>query len=227
MKVKKGKWIIVLAIAIVGVILLGGINMVIKKTIKDESYPINDIQSINIRANMADINISLTTGDEIKIIQYSQKKVDETFQYDFVLEGSELTIIDKSQNVPYLFGIQGSPGISYQIELPLVYAGSLNISLNQGDVVMDAEDKVFALGSIQIENTGMGNINIAPLVIRGNSRISTERGNINLTLGKDADCRVNAQTQSGNATIDDAFSDGLYELVIVSKQGNISVETLH
>ena len=224
MMVKKKRWIVVVVIVVLGALLFGGIGMVIKKTVKEETHQLDKIQSLHIVANMAEISISLTDGDALKIIQYSQKKVDATFQYDAAIENGILTIMDKSQKVPYSFGVEGSPGISYEIQLPMSYSGSVKIILNQGNIIMNSGQGVFNLADINIENTGVGNINIGTLAVTGNSQISTGRGNINLTLNENSDYKVNTKANSGNVTVADVFSNGMCEITVTSEQGNITVE---
>lgn len=75
--------------------------MIFKKTVKDESYSLSKIQSIHLQANIADINLSLTAEDKLKIVQYAQKKVDVSFQYDTVVDEEVFTVIDKSKQVSY------------------------------------------------------------------------------------------------------------------------------
>lgn len=138
-----------------------------------------------------------------------------------------MLIKDKSEPVPYLPGIKGSPGISYDIQLPSSYDGSISISINQGDILLNAEGKIFNLSNIDVKNREEGNITISAVNITAESRISTGSGNVDISLSKNSDCQVSVSSGNGNVSVDDSYSSGLYKMSITNHNGNISVNKYH
>lgn len=210
-----------LIVALCIIILIGVLTMM-KITVKQEQFNVQEVKSIALKADNADVNVSLTDDTDIIITQFSVMKVDETFAYDITVDNYNLAIADNAKEVSWLFGIKGSAGISYNLQIPKTYAQSLNININTGNVEYSGQDS-HTFNSFNINIEVRGNINMGSLGLVGNSQFFTNTGDIDIALNNQTFCIVTGEAISGDMAIDDKFSTGEFTLTVKSNKGNITV----
>ena len=216
------KKIVVIVITVLCLVaLIGGLSMR-KKIVKQEEFDIKDVNNIILTADKADSHISITDNDKLKVTQYSMKKVDGTFRYSTEMNKDEFTIKDNSKPVNWFF-IKGSAGVSYEVEIPKTYVQSIDMRIENGNMKLSASDN-HMFKDVNLEVGERGNINLSNLGLEEHSKVSTDDGNIDITLTEQTNCKAVGKTGSGNVKVDDRFSEGKFELILYSGRGNITVK---
>ncbi|MEG0382606.1 MAG: DUF4097 family beta strand repeat-containing protein [Christensenella sp.] len=203
-------------------VLIGGFAMM-KKVVKQDSFDLQGINTITLRANAADVNIQLTDEDKMTVTQYSKKKTDEDFSFITKTDNSALTIADNGKEVSLLFGIKGTAGISYELKIPKTYEQNICIRLNCGNTEYSGTSN-HKFKAVDVAVAKRGDIKLASLSLLENSSIFTGGGNVDVHLVPGADLTVIGQSLSGNVTIAEQFKNGKPTLTIKSNQGNITVK---
>lgn len=192
-----------------------------KITVKQEVFASQDIDTISLYGNIADVTIVQSKSNEFKISQFSMKNIEKSMEYQTELNNGDLHIKDNSAQVNWFMGIKGSAGISYEIQVPVDKAVELNISMNKGN--LNITNGIFK--SLDIAINKSGNINLTNVTLRAASEIYTYAGNIDVKFNSDSsNIMVNAIAMSGDKTIDDKYLQGKYQLNIKSDKGNITVK---
>lgn len=217
---KKKKCVIILLLLCVLFFLIGGLFMH-KKMVKEEMFTSQDIDAILLDGNIADITITQSRMNDLKIKQYSMKKIEKSMEYQSEISNGALNIKDHSDQVAWFMGIKGSAGISYEIQIPIDKTVELKINLNKGNIQL--ADGTFS--SVDIVINKSGNIELDNTVLKNNSEIYTCAGNIDIKFSFDSEnFEVNAIVTSGNRNIDKSYSKGDYLLKVRSDKGNITVK---
>ncbi|MEG0310603.1 MAG: DUF4097 family beta strand repeat-containing protein [Eubacterium sp.] len=219
--IKKKRVIGALA-AISIVVLIGGFAMM-KKTVKQESIDLTGVSSITLRADAADVTITLTDEDKMTLTQYAKKKVPEDFAFTPNVDGSALVITDNGKEVSWLFGMKGTAGISYEIKMPKAYEQNICIQIGTGNVEYVGENS-HKLKTLEIEVAKRGDVKLSKLWPLENSNILTGSGNVDVNIASGADLTITGASLSGNVTIAEQFKSGKPTLTIKSNQGNITVK---
>lgn len=192
-----------------------------KITVKQEVFTSQDIDTISLDGNIADVTIVQSNSNEFKISQFSMKNIEKSMEYQTELNNGDLHIKDNSAQVNWFMGIKGSAGISYEIQIPVDKAVELNINMNKGN--LNITNGIFK--SLDIAINKSGNINLTNVTLGGASEIYTYAGNIDVKFNSDSsNIMVNAIAMSGNKTIDDKYLQGKYQLNVKSDKGNITVK---
>ncbi len=192
-----------------------------KITVKQEVFTSQDIDTISLDGNIADVTIVQSKSNEFKISQFSMKNIEKSMEYQTELNNGDLHIKDNSAQVNWFMGIKGSAGISYEIQVPVDKAVELNISMNKGN--LNITNGIFK--SLDIAINKSGNINLTNVTLGAASEIYTYAGNIDVKFNSDSsNIMVNAIAMSGDKTIDDKYLQGKYQLNIKSDKGNITVK---
>lgn len=192
-----------------------------KITVKQEVFTSQDINTISLDGNIADVTIVQSKSNEFKISQFSMKNIEKSMEYQTELNNGDLHIKDNSAQVNWFMGIKGSAGISYEIQIPVDKAVKLNINMNKGN--LNITNGIFKSLDIAIDKSG--NINLTNVTLGGGSEIYTYDGNIDVKFNSDSsNIMVNAIAMSGNKTIDNKYLQGKYQLNIKSDKGNITVK---
>lgn len=189
-----------------------------KKIVKEESFSLETINTIKLIGDVSDILITQSKSQDLNIIQYSVRKVDSTSLFQTEISSDVLTIQEHSQKVNWFMGIKGNPGVYYEIQLPDDKLINLSIVHNTGNLKI-ADNKVQSI-SVEIHNSG--NVDLTALNILNDSRIYTRKGNIDIKMDPECNCKVNAATPSGNQNIDNKYSSGHIILDTQSDQGDIT-----
>lgn len=199
-------------------VLVGGWT-ISNKSLKEESYYLNKIDEISLGGSKANVNITVVDGDKLKITQNSKKSIDENQYFDVTTKDGKLTIKDNSQKA------KDTAGIYYDIEIPKDYDKKLSIDLEDGNVVFDGNTLAKGFESIDIK-VDNGNINLSELLIKEDSEIVTEEGNIDITLNEDVNCNIQAIANSGNCNIKNRTilgNSNPLNLSVTSNNGNVTV----
>ena len=192
-----------------------------KKMVKEEMFASQDIDAILLDGNIADITITQSRTNDLKIKQYSMKKIEKSMEYQSEISNGALNIKDNSDQVDWFMGIKGSAGISYKIQIPIDKTIGLKINLNKGNIQL--ADGTFS--SVDIAINKSGNIELDNTALKNNSEIYTCAGNIDIKFSSDSEnFEVNAIVTSGNRNIDKRYSKGDYLLKVRSDKGNITVK---
>ncbi|MEG0154592.1 MAG: DUF4097 family beta strand repeat-containing protein [Lachnospiraceae bacterium] len=204
------------------VVLIGGFAMM-KKTVKQESFDLTGVSSVVLHADVADVKITLTDEDTMTVTQYAKKKVPEDFGFTANTDGSALAIADNGKEVNWIFGMNGTAGISYELKIPKAYEENICIQLGTGNVEYAGENS-HKLKTLEVEVAKRGDVKLFSLGLLENSKILTGSGNVDVSIASGADCMVTGQSLSGNVTIADQFKSGEPALTLKSNQGNITVK---
>lgn len=217
---KKKMCVVILLLLCVLFFLIGGLFMH-KKMVKEEMFASQDIDAILLDGNIADITITQSRTNDLKIKQYSMKKIEKSMEYQSEISNGALNIKDNSDQVDWFMGIKGSAGISYEIQIPIDKTIGLKINLNKGNIQL--ADGTFS--SVDIVINKSGNIELDNTALKNNSEIYTCAGNIDIKFSSDSEnFEVNAIVTSGNRYIDKRYSKGDYLLKVRSDKGNITVK---
>lgn len=201
-------------------LLIGGLFMH-KITVKQEVFTLQEIDTISLDGNTADVTIIQSKSNEFKISQFSMKSIEKSMEYQTELSNGDLHIKDNSAQVNWFMGIKGSAGISYEIQVPVDKTVKFKINMNKGN--LNITNGIFKSLDIAIDKSG--NINLTNVNLEGTSEIYTYAGNIDVKFNSDSsNIMVNAIAMSGNKTIDNKYHQGKYLLNIKSGKGNITVK---
>jgi hypothetical protein len=200
--------------------LIGGLVMH-KKMVKEEVFASQEIDYILLDGNVADITIIQSKTNDIKITQYSMKKIEKSMEYHSEISNGILNIKDNSGQVDWFMGIKGSAGISFEIQVPVNKTVELKVDLNKGNLqIVD-----LSFNSVEIAINKSGNIDVSNVVLKSTSEIYTHAGDIDIKFSSDSDSfEVNAIVVSGNKNIDKKYFEGEHQLKVQSDKGNISVK---
>lgn len=217
---KKKICVFILLLLCIFSLLIGGWFMH-KKLVKEEVFASQEIDAILLDGNIADIIITQSKTNDIKITQYSMRKIERAMEYHSEISNGVLDIKDNSGQVDWFMGIQGGAGISFEIQVPVDKTVELKIDLNKGN--LQIADLTFS--SVVIAINKSGNIDFNDIILKNNSEIYTCEGNIDIKFSSDSDnFEVNAIATSGNRNIDKRYSKGDYLLKVRSDKGNITVK---
>ncbi|MEG0893123.1 MAG: DUF4097 family beta strand repeat-containing protein [Oscillospiraceae bacterium] len=194
-----------------------------KKIVKQDSFDLQGISTITLRANAADVHIYLTDEEKMSVTQYSKKKVTEDFGFTANMDGSALAIVDNGKEGSWIFGMKGTAGISYELKIPKSYEENICVKIGTGNVEYAGENS-HKLKTLEVEVEKRGDVKLVSLGLLENSNVFTGGGNVDVSIAPGADLMVTGQSPSGNVTIAEQFKSGEPTLTIKSKQGNIAVK---
>lgn len=218
----RSKIILILSIAACILFLIGGLFMM-KKIVKQDSIDISNIENIILNVNDADVRITITDDNELKITQYSIKKVDDSFAFTEKFDGSNLVINDNSKKVTWLLGLQGAGGISYELQIPKNYVQALSVNIENGNIDYKGQSDYF-LQSFNANVKGSGDITMSSLGLLSDSSIITNAGNIDISILPQISCQVKGSANAGNMNIREEFRDGDINLTVTTNKGNLVVK---
>lgn len=147
-------WIIILIIILINIVgwlsgiliraIIGGENWFMsfgkverlpENVRKEMSVSIDGVENLNLNFKSSEARVIVTDSDEIKIIEYSKKKLDEKDL--FTLENTKESInINEGKSKFHLFSFNN---IAYDIYIPQKYENNLKIFTGSGDVEFSEE----------------------------------------------------------------------------------------
>lgn len=192
---------------------------------KEEKIDITDIKKINLEFKASDLNVFFTEDDEIRVVQYSYKDLEENQLFEVNKTSSSVTINENTKPRFYLFYIGFMNQTVYDVYIPKSFKESLEIKAVSGDVEVNESLKFESLiisstsgdikmgdieaKSIQIESIS-GDIKLQNL-IDDDLRLKSVSGDIRVESAKG---KIEAKTTSG--TIEIKEIEGNVELTSVS-----------
>lgn len=206
------------------------------KLLKEESYPINNLNKISIDTTIGSIKILKSTDENIKIIQYTNYSKIKKFESK--LNGNTLNIDGRNKDCFLCF----SEINIFELYIPEEYTNNLFISTTSGSVKtndnyhfdnLNVYTKSAAMQFSKMETTNInlrstsGSININEIDSK-NIKISTTSGSIKVdSLEADS---TTLKSNSGKIKIDEATSNISLKttsgsIKILSFEGKIKADT--
>lgn len=192
---------------------------------KEQKIAITDIKDINLEFRSSDLNVFFTEDNEIRVIQYSYKDLEENQLFQVNKTSSNITISEDKTPRFHLFYFGFMDQKVYDVYIPKAYKESLEIKAVSGDVgvneslefdklVISSTSGDIKMGdvkanSIQIESIS-GDIKLQDLT-NDNLKLKTISGDIEVESAKGT---IEAKTTSG--TIEIKEISGNVELTSVS-----------
>ena len=96
---------------IIVILIIGGLLLMIKRVLKEETVDLKDISRITINNSRADVFIYTSNNDKLKITQYSRSKIEEEKKFNISVSNGNLLISNDYDSV--------MAGISYEIYIPI------------------------------------------------------------------------------------------------------------
>lgn len=162
---------------------------------KEEKINLAQIDSVKLNFKISDVNVMVTDEEELRIVQYSNKELEEKELFYVTTNGNELTVYETKKDVKFSFNLFNMRRMAYDIYIPKNYEGSIYIESVSGDIFIDKEVK---LKDVEIKSTS-GDITF-------NSAVSANK--------------LNLKTVSGDIKLDNVNSN---ELILESTSGDINV----
>lgn len=192
---------------------------------KEEKIAITDIKDINLEFRTSDLNVFFTEDDEIKVVQYAYKDLNEDQLFQVNKTSSKITVSEDKTPRFHLFYFGFMDQKVYDVYIPKSYKESLEIKAVSGDVEVNESLEFNELeisstsgdikmgdvkaNKIQIESIS-GDIKLQDLA-NDNLKLKTISGDIEVESAKG---KIEAKTTSG--TIEIKEISGNVELTSVS-----------
>lgn len=189
---------------------MGNDNLTIQK---EEEFDINALQKLIVKNFSSDISILKSETDKIKIVQKSQKTLDNDELFKSNLENGVLTIAESFTPKFRFFYFNTT---HYDVYLPEQYLESIAISSTSGNI---ESNTALALKDIILKTTS-GNVTIlGKIASTGNVSAESTSGNIytNSTITANS---LYMKSTSGNVT-DTESCTLIGELTMQSTSGNV------
>lgn len=197
---------------------------------KQEKIDLSKINNIKLNFSSSDIKVMTTDEEELRIIQYSNKELEEKDLFTVATSNNELVVNETKNSSSFRIGLFNIKKMAYDIYIPKNYDGSIFIQSVSGDIFVDEELK---LTNVEIKNTS-GDIIFNREISANELKIKTVSGDIKLdnvnsnslileSTSGDINVEkttnyVEAKTTSGDITINGASG----KISIESTSGDIS-----
>lgn len=162
---------------------------------KQEKTALTKIDSIKLNFKSSDVNVMITDEEELRVIQYSNKELEEKELFYVSTNGNELTVYESKKDMKFNFNLFNMRRMAYDIYIPKNYEGSICIESVSGDIFIDKE---INLKNIEIKSTS---------------------GDITFNSAIDVD-KLKVNTVSGDIKLDNVNSN---EIILESTSGDINV----
>ncbi len=192
-----------------------GVEKIEENISKSENVSILNIDEIELDLKHASVNIELTESQELKIIQYIDKNVNDKKIFNLIITDNKIRVEQEENRVNFaFFGFGNMNKIAYDIYLPKEYAKKFNISTTSGDIEFNND---IDLEKINI-NTTSGSVKSNFGIVSNDTTISCISGDIEINNAEGE--KLNVSTTSGNIRIANAKG----EKTIQATSGNIYIE---
>ena len=189
------------------------------KIVKDESYSLSEIDSIQIQVASSDVTFYEAEDDQLRICQKSNQEINEKYFYTAEVSGSKLNVKGGDSHYGFHLFAFSIPDSIYEIYLPKSYVQNLEVSSASGDMLVDTN---LTLKNITLK-TASGDIAMPQETKAESLAISSISGEIEIASAV-AEKETNISTTSGDMKIDSLSSNDKVELSSVS--GNIDIEKI-
>lgn len=197
---------------------------------KQEKIALTKIDSIKLNFKASDVNVMITDEEELRVIQYSNKELEEKELFYASTNENELVVHEMKKNIKFSFNLFNMFRMAYDIYIPKNYQGSIFIESVSGDIFIDKEVN---LKNVEIKTTS-GDITFNSTINADKLKVNTVSGDIKLNdvnsnelilestsgdinVGKTTN-HIEAKTVSGNITVNGASG----KISIESTSGDIS-----
>lgn len=198
---------------------------------KQEKIELNEINSIKLNFKSADVKIMITDEPELKVIQYSNKELEEKDLFYTSVSNNELVVKENESNrIRILFF--NTINIAYDIYIPKSYEGSIFAECVSGDIFIDEEIK---LNNVEIKNTS-GDIVFNKTINANELKIKTVSGDIKLndvnsnrlilesTSGDINTGRITNNVEAKSTSGDIEITGSTGKISVETTSGNISID---
>lgn len=139
---------------------------------KEEKISINEIEELELEFKTSNLNLIFTDENEVRIVQYSDEKLNENQLFTYSKSNSRLKVSEGSRRVQFFFNFTQT---AYDVYIPKQYEGILNLKSVSGDIIVEDNLK---LKELDISSTS-GNINMNNIESK-KIKIETISGDISL-----------------------------------------------
>lgn len=174
---------------------IGEVERVSSNIRKDEKIEISNIDDLNINVKSSDVKIVLTDEEELRVVQYSNKEIDNNQKVKINKNNTYIEISDPELNVWYRMNIFNIYKMAYDIYIPKNYKNNLNLISASGDIYLEDEIELkninFSLAS--------GNINLSKKINAEDIAIKIASGDI--SFDEISAAKINLESISGDINL--------------------------
>lgn len=164
---------------------------------KEEKINVADIKKISLEFKSSDLNVFFTEENDVRVVQYSYKKLEEDQLFQVDRTSSNITIQENRKPQFHIFYIGVMEQIAYDVYIPKTYEKDLEIKLVSGDVEVNENLK---FENLTISSTS-GDIKMANIEAK-NIKIESTSGDIKLQDLTENNLEL--KTVSGDIKVDSA-----------------------
>ncbi len=182
---------------------------------KEQKIDITDITKINLEFKSSDLNVFFTEDTNIRVVQYAFRELKEEDLFKVNKTSSNVSITEDNRPRFHFFYFGMIDGMAYDVYLPKIYEGSLEMKAVSGDIEVNENLKfndlvIFSTsGDVKMENVEAKNI-----------RIETVSGDIKLQKLKEDAIRL--KSVSGDITVEEAGGN----IEAKTTSGNIEIQKI-
>lgn len=160
----------------------GDLNMV-----KEEQYPVENIEKIVVSTPRADVRVFRTDDEDIKIIQKASRKVKEKDLFVATVDSDTLEIKDQRSGI--CIGFCFLPSIVYEIYIPNSYQNEISITTTSGDIKINALEEQYS--NIKLVSVS-GDIKLDGRILTDKLNLKTTSGDIQIGYVKSTSINMNS-----------------------------------
>jgi len=194
----------------------GNVDKTVANIRKQEEYDLQTTNQLMIELIASDLNIILTDDNELKVIQYANKELENDKLFKVFTSDNTIKIREEDSNNIFWWQ-NNNVSSAYDIYLPKSYNKELTIRTISGEVIIDGD---LDLEQLQINSTS-GNIESDNIKVVNEFKTKTISGEIILT-NIEAN-KVTIETTSGDVELESVKADSY----IHSISGNIDLGLMY
>lgn len=216
---------ILIVLVVISIAILG-IFFVQDRTKKLEDRKYKEIESLNIYADSANINIYRSTDEQVRVVIYGTKN--DTVE---LIEGSKYLNISKTTGKNRCFlNCKNELDIYVPNEFKNIIIKSdvgnvttENISINNLSITTDVGNVTIDKVNVINVNSNVGNVVVKEVYGTNNSSIKTDVGNVN--VDKIINLKLAAKSETGSVVIPVIKEELQFTLNIETNIGNIDINS--
>ena len=216
---------ILIVLVVISIAILG-IFFVQDRTKKLEDRKYKEIESLNIYADSANINIYRSTDEQVRVVIYGTKN--DTVE---IIEGTRYLNISKTtgknrcflncKNELDIYVPEGFQNIIIKSDIGNITTE--NVSINNLSITTDVGNVTIDKVNVINVNSNVGNVVIKEINGTNNSSIKTDVGNVN--IDKIINLKLAAKSETGSVVIPVIKEELQFTLNIETNIGNIDINS--
>lgn len=216
---------ILIVLVVISIAILG-IFFVQDRTKKLEDRKYKEIESLNIYADSANINIYRSTDEQVRVVIYGTKN--DTVE---IIEGTRYLNISKTtgknrcflncKNELDIYVPEGFQNIIIKSDIGNITTE--NVSINNLSITTDVGNVTIDKVNVINVNSNVGNVVIKEINGTNNSSIKTDVGNVN--VDKIINLKLAAKSETGSVVIPVIKEELQFTLNIETNIGNIDINS--